>query len=156
MIFDLPQAKVTTLTKLKDKCKSPSTRGSVTIDEIKLGIACTRPVKAATAHLFCIAMGYLAYRGESTGCDKIVSANGIPHILDLLSRLPEDEDAASQACWALHCLAGHGSETIKTILRSQANIASLLRSASPRLLAWDCEDDWASSALKKLGISMVA
>jgi len=146
----LLQDKVAGVTKLKDKCKNSSTRGSVTIAEIAQGAACCEPPHPVTAVLFCEAMYYLA-GGGSAACDKIASAGGIPVIVQLLARFPDEVEVVYEGCYALYVLAYCGSASIKSLILAQPDIIALLRAASTRLQAWD-RYDYAASALKKLGV----
>ncbi len=147
----LLQDKVTGVTKLKDKCYNDSTRRSVTIAEIAQGAACCEPPHPVTAELFCFAMYYLAYYGGSAGCDKIASAGGIPVIVQLLARLPDEKEVVMVGCYALYQLARYGSASIKSLIIAQPDIITLLRAASPRLQAWG-EDDVAAEALRRLSV----
>ncbi len=149
----LLQDNVAAVTKLSDKCFAVSTAGSVTIAEIAQGAACCELPHPLTAALFCEAMYYLVHRGgsASVGCDKIVSAGGIPVIVQLLARFPDEEDAVDQGCCALYVLATNGSASIKSLILAQPDIIALLRAASTRLQAWGMED-MAALALKKLGV----
>ena len=146
----LLQDKVADVTKLKDKCSS-STRGSVTLAEIAQGAACCEPPHPVTAALFCEAMAYLAANGGSAARDKIASAGGIPVIVQLLARLPDEKQVVCYGCWALNDLADRGSASIKSLILAQPDIIALLRAASTRLQAWD-RGDSAADALKKLGV----
>jgi hypothetical protein len=146
----LLQDKVARVTKLKDKCKNSSTRGSITIAEIAQGAACCEPPHPVTAVLFCIAMGWLAYEG-SAACDKIASAGGIPVIVQLLARLPDEKEVVYEGCRALYGLAYWGSASIKSLILAQPDIIALLRAASTRLQAWG-KSDLAAEALKYLGV----
>ena len=146
----LLQDNVVGVTKLKDKCSNPSTAGSVTIAEIAQGAACCEPPHPVTAKLFCWAMAYLAC-GGSAACDKIASAGGIPVIVQLLARFPAEKEVVFWGCSALHCLAGNGSASIKSLILAQPDIIALLRAASTRLQAWGTYDG-AADALKKLGV----
>ena len=146
----LLQDKVADVTKLKDKCRNLSTVGSVTIAEIAQGAACCEPPHPVTAALFCDAMGYLAY-GGSAACDKIASAGGIPVIVQLLARLPDEVEVVELGCSALYLLAVHGSASIKSLILAQPDIIALLRAASTRLRAWDMDDD-AADTLEVLGV----
>ena len=145
----LLQDKVAGVTKLKDKSNS-STASSITIAEISQGAACCEPPHPVTAFLFCEAMHYLAYDG-SAACDKIASAGGIPVIVQLLARLPDEEEAVYWGCNALYWLARYGSAPIKSLILAQPDIIALLRAASTRLQAWG-KDDTAAWALKNLGV----
>lgn len=135
-------------TKLNDKCYSAA--GSVTMDDIKLGIAFTRPLSALTARLFCEAARLLAANGGSSACDKLLAAGGIPVIVELLACLPEDRHVVYQASAALNWIAANGSEAVKEGLR-RTDIACLLRAASARLNAWE-KPDHAAEALEDLGL----
>ena len=146
----LLQDKVADITKLKDKCGNSSTRGSVTIAEIAQGAACCEPPHPVTAALFCEAMRSLTCDG-SAGCDKIASAGGIPVIVQLLARLPDEKEVVYWGCEALCVLAGFGSASIKSLILAQPDIIALLRAASTRLQAWG-KNDRAAAALKKLGV----
>lgn len=143
------QDKKAHLSQLNDKCVGSSTRCSVTIAEIKLGIACAQPAHPDTAFLFCEAMGYLAY--DSAVCDKIASAGGIPVIAQLLACFPDEEGVVMWACDALFYLAYYGSASIKSSVLAQPGIISELRAAGPRLQAWG-RYDGATDALKQLGV----
>ena len=147
----LLQDKVAGVTKLKYKCHNSSTAGSVTIAEIAQGAACCEPPHPATAALFCEAMGCLAYYGGSAACDKIASAGGIPVIVQLLARFPDEKEVVFEGCCALYWLAGYGSASIKSLILAQPDIIALLRAASTRLQAWS---EWnnAAWALKELGV----
>ncbi len=146
----LLQEKAAGVTKLKDKCVYPSTRGSVTIAEIAKGAACCKPPHPVTAALFCEAMHYLA-RDDSAACDKIASAGGIPVIVQLLARLPDENGIVVYGCWALYQLALNGSASIKSLILAQPDIIALLRAASTRLQAWG-KSNRAAQALKELGV----
>ena len=146
----LLQDKVADVTKLKDKCKKENANASVTLAEIAQGAACCEPPHPVTAALFCEAMAYLAACGDSAArCDKIASAGGIPVIVQLLARFPDEEQVVGQGCIALYALAG--SASIKSLILAQPRIIALLRAASPRLQAWGKGDE-AARALKKLGV----
>ena len=147
----LLQGKVADVTKLKDKCNSLFANASVTIAEIAHGAACCEPPHPVTAALFCDAMGYLAGYGGSAGCDKIASAGGIPVIVQLLARFPDEKKVVRQGCIALWMLAVYGSASIKSLILAQPDIIALLRAASTRLQAWS---EWnnAAWALKELGV----
>ena len=147
----LLQDKVDVVTNLKDKCSNYSVVGSVTIAEIAQGAACCEPPHPVTAGLFCEAMYYLAFYGGSAGCDKIASAGGIPVIVQLLARFPDEKMVVYWGCCALKWLAAYGSASIKSLILAQPDIIALLRAASTRLQAWG-RDDWAAEALKKLGV----
>ena len=145
----LLQVKVADVTKLKDKCESSSR--SVTIAEIAQGAACCEPPHPVTAALFCMAMYFLAC-GGSAACDKIASAGGIPVIVQLLARLPDEKQVVVKwGCWALYQLAVNGSASIKSLILAQPDIIALLRAASTRLRAWRKYDS-AAAALKELGV----
>ena len=146
----LLQDKVAGVTKLKDECKNSSTRGSVTIAEIAQGAACCEPPHPVTAELFCDAMLYLV-GGSAANCDKIASAGGIPVIVQLLARLPDEKQVVYQGCFALDYLAYYGFASIKSLILAQPDIIALLRAASTRLQAWG-RGDHAAWALKKLGV----
>ena len=146
----LLQDKVACVTKLKDKCENLSTRRSVTIAEIAQGAACCEPPHPVTAELFCDAMHWLAGDG-SAARDKIASAGGIPVIVQLLARLPDEKQVVEQGCWALWMLAAYGSASIKSLILAQPDIIALLRAASTRLQAWR-KYDIAADALKELGV----
>ena len=146
----LLQDNVAGVTKLKDKCSHWSTRGSVTIAEIAQGAACCEPPHPVIAALFCNAMRYLAQEG-SAACDKIASAGGIPAIVQLLARFPDEEEVVFWGCGALCELAANGSASIKSLILAQPDIIALLRAASTRLQAWRA-GDYAAEALKKLGV----
>ena len=146
----LLQDKVADVTKLKDKCTNSSTRGSVTIAEIAQGAACCEPPHPVTAALFCRAMFNLAYY-DSAACDKIASAGGIPVIVQLLARLPDEKEVVYWGCQALCVLADNGSASIKSLILAQPDIIALLRAASTRLQAWG-RHDWAARALTRLGV----
>ena len=118
----LLQDNVAVVTKLKDKCMNQSTVGSVTIAEIAQGAACCEPPHPVTTELFCEAMRHLAAYG---GCDKIASAGGIPVIVQLLARFPDEEWAVHDGCWALYWLADSGSASIKSVILAQPRIISL-------------------------------
>ena len=135
-----------TLQDLKIKCSSSDTAGSVTIEEIKLAIACTQPPHARTAVLFCEAMSSLAYNGKSPACDKIASAGGIAVIVQLLACFVDEKDVVYSACLALGRLAERGSAAVRSDIRSQPDMLTLLRSASARLQAWS-KTDSATNAL---------
>ena len=147
----LLQDKVNGVTKLRDKCSDSSTARSVTIAEIAQGAACCEPPHPVTAALFCDAMGDLAYDGGSAAHDKIASAGGIPVIVQLLARLPDEKEVVILGCYALWMLADRGSASIKSLILAQPDIISLLRAASPRLQAWGWGDD-AAEVLKELGV----
>jgi hypothetical protein len=151
----LLQDKVADVTKLRDKCMNSSTRGSVTIAEIAQGAACCEPPHPVTAELFCEAMSYLAQEG-SAACDKIASAGGIPVIVQLLARLPDEKEVVYWGCSAVYHLAffQSGSASIKSLILAQPDIIALLRAASTRLQAWG-KRDTAAWALKKLGMGGV-
>jgi hypothetical protein len=145
----LLQGKVVCLTKLKDKCEDYA--DSVTIAEIAEGAACCEPPHPVTAALFCNAMGWLAYYDGSAGCDKITSAGGIPVIVQLLARFPDEWEVVLEGCHALKWLADNGSASIKSLILAQPDVISLLRAACTRLQAWG-RRDWAVEALKTLGV----
>ena len=147
----LLQDKVAGVTKLKDKCYNSSTAVSVTIAEIAQGAACCEPPHPVTAELFCEAMYWLAAYGGSAACDKIASAGGIPVIVQLLARLPDEEEVVFEGCRALLRLADNGSASIKSLILAQPDIIALLRAASTRLQAWGWGDS-AADALKKLRV----
>ena len=149
----LLQDKVADVTKLRDKCRNSSTRGSVTIAEIAQGAACCEPPHPVTAELFCEAMCYLADDG-SAARDKIASAGGIPVIVQLLACFPEEKEVVHWGCYALYELAHNGSASIKSLILAQPDIIALLRAASTRLQAWRIGDS-AAWALKKLGVGGV-
>jgi hypothetical protein len=136
------------VTKLYDKCRYAN--ASVTIAEIAQGAACCEPPHPVTAALFCDAMGCLAGGGGSAACDKIASANGIPVIVQLLARFPDDRVVVHWGSLALYGLAAFGSASIKSLIRAQPDIIALLRAASTRLQAWGWKDS-AAYALEKLG-----
>jgi hypothetical protein len=94
-------------------------------------------------------MCYLAQEG-SAACDKIASAGGIPVIVQLLVRLPDERQVVEQGCWALGRLAAHGSASIKSLILTQPDIIAMLRAASSRLQAWGKPDRaaWALSILR--------
>ena len=144
------QEKVAAVTKLKNQCSNLSTRGSVTIDEIAQGAACCEPPHPVTAELFCYAMGYLAEE-SSVACDKIGAAGGIPVLVQLLARLPDEERVVYCGCYALYELAASGSASMKSLILAQPDIIALLRAASTRLQAWG-RSDLAAAALKELGL----
>ena len=144
----LLQDNVAGITRLKDKCADDA--DSVTIDEIAQGAACCEPPHPVTAELFCDAMGYLAW-DSSADCDKIASAGGIPVIVQLLARLPDEKKVVWQGCFALNVLAYYGSASIKSLILAQPDIIALLRAASTRLQAWR-KYDFAAEALKNLGV----
>ena len=96
-------------------------------------------------------MGYLAAWVGSAACDKIASAGGIPVIVQLLARLPDEEAVVNAGCCALNVLAGKGSASIKSLILAQPDIIALLRAASTRLQAWR-KYDYAADALKALGV----
>ncbi len=146
----LLQVKIADVTALQDKCRNPSTRGSVTIAEIAQGAACCEPPHPATAPLFCYAMYYLAF-GGSAACDDIASAGGIPVIVQLLAGFPDDQQVVDAGCFALDALAGKGSASIKSLILAQPDIIALLRAANTSLRAWG-RGDTAAEALKKLGV----
>ena len=143
------QDKVASLTKTKDKCTFEAL--SVTKAEVELAIACADPADAVTADLFCWAMGWLAFYGGSPACDVIASAGAIPVIMQLLACFYYEKMVTIRACYALYCLADKGSEAIRSTLRAQPDIVSLLRAASTRLREWG-EYDHAAEALRKLGL----
>jgi hypothetical protein len=153
----LLQDKKAHLEKLSAKCKDASTKSDVTIDEVKLGIACTQPAHPYTAWLFDEAMAYLAC--DEAGCDKIASAGGIPIMVQLLTCYLDASDSGVVywACLALRNLvenhdgAALACIDIKSSLR-KPDIVSVLRAASLRLRACDCEYDWAALTLKDLGV----
>ena len=144
----LLQENVAGITRLKDKCADDA--DSVTIAEIAQGAACCEPPHPVTAVLFCAAMGYLAAE-DSAACDKIASAGGIPVIVQLLARLPDEKQVVYDGCIALYRLAAFGSASIKSLILAQPDIIALLRAASTRLQAWD-RGDYAAGALKYLGV----
>ena len=146
----LLQDMVAGVTKLKDKCSNSSTRDSVTIAEIAQGAVCCEPPHPVTAALFYEAMYWLAYDG-SAACDKIASAGGIPVIVQLLVRLPDEKEVVVQGCDALYFLAEYGSASIKSLILAQPDIIALLRAASTRSQAWG-KYDRAADALKWLGV----
>ena len=146
----LLKVKVADVTKLKDKCTNRSTRDSVTIDEIAQGAACCEPPHPVTAALFCEAMFYLAI-DDSACCDKIASAGGIPGIVQLLARLPEEKDVVWAGSCTLWVLADKGSASIKSLSLAQPDSILMLRAASLRLQAWNWPDK-AAEALKELGV----
>ena len=146
----LLQDKVTGVTNLKHNCKKDNANASVTLAELAQGAACCEPPHPATAALFCEAMYYLACEG-SAACDKIASAGGIPVIVQLLARLPDEEQVVWQGCSALRELAGYGSASIKSLILAQPDFIALLRAASPRLQAWG-RSDRAAQALTRLGV----
>jgi hypothetical protein len=150
-LYLLLQDKVACVTKLKDKCENRSTRGSVTIAEIAQGAACCEPPHPVTAELFCEAMVCLAGNGDSTACDKIASAGGIPVIVQLLARFPDEVEVVYEGCYALYVLAYCGSASIKSLILAQPDIIALLRAASTRLQAWG-KSNRAAQALKELGV----
>jgi hypothetical protein len=147
----LLQDKVARVTKLKDKYQNSSIARRVTIDEIAQGAACCEPPHPVTAALFCEAMRWLAAYGGSAACDKIASAGGIPVIVQLLARFPDEKQVVWYGCGALYLLAANGPASIKSLILAQPDIITLLRAASTRLQAWG-EYDVAADALKELGV----
>ena len=129
-----------------------STRDSIRIDEIAEGAACCEPPHPATAILFCLAMFRLALDCEGSAVyEKIASTGGIPAIVQLVARLPDEKEVVRMGCAALGVLAGKGSASIKSLILAQPDVISLLRAASPRLRAWG-KNDSAAMALKALGV----
>ena len=149
-LFLLLQGKVADVTKLKDKCKNSSTRGSVTIAEIAQGAACCEPPHPVTAVLFCEAMCDLAVV-DISDCDKIASAGGIPVIMQSLACLPDEKQVVCWGCVALYWLAAWGSASINSLILAQPDIISVLRAARTRLRAWNRYDS-AADILRKLDV----
>ena len=109
----LLQDNVAGITCLKDKCADDA--DSVTIAEISQGAACCEPPHPVTAALFCEAMAWLTCDG-SAACDKIVSAGGIPVIVQLLARFPDEEEVVDDACMVLAKLSPLSDELAKAAL----------------------------------------
>ena len=109
----LLQDNVAGITRLKDKCADDA--DSVTIDEIAQGAACCEPPHPVTAELFCEAMRWLTYI-NSAACDKIASAGGIPVIVQLLVRFPDEEEVVDNATRALVELSPLSDELAKAAL----------------------------------------
>ena len=147
----LLQDNVAVVTELKDLCFVSSYACCIAIDTIEEGAACCEPPHPVTAALFCEAVGWLTSYGRSAACDKIASAGGIPVIVQLLARLPDEKQVVLEGCYALYNLAAYGSASIKSLILAQPDIIALLRAASTRLQAWG-EDDWAAWALRVLGV----
>ena len=94
-------------------------------------------------------MHYLAFCG-SAARDKIASAGGIPVLVQLLARFPDEKEVVFEGCEALFYLARNGSASIKSLILAQPDdIMLLLRAASTRLRAWG-KTDWAAGALQML------
>ena len=89
--------------------------------------------------------------GGSDACDKIASAGGIPVIVQLLARFPDEEKVVWEGCQALYRLADEGSASIKSLILAQPDIIALLRAASTRFRAWG-KYDVAAEALEELGV----
>ena len=136
------------VTKLKDKCKNRSTRGSVTIAEIAQGAACCEPPHPVTAALFCEAMRWLAC-DDSAACDKIASAGGILVIVQLLARFPDEEEVVDNACMALAKLSPLSDELAKAALPTiiakvrahptRTGYEFLSKNAGHRAVFYECE-----------------
>ena len=144
------------LAKLEQYCDRISTRSdrsgfaaarAITVADVIDGIACVMPKDKRTAEKFCNFMGLIALFAESSGCDVILQAGGIPVLFDCLRSWPREKDVVFCACYASNYLAGHGSETVKSAMRSVPDCEALLIAAHKSKL----DGGGAAAALEMLG-----
>ena len=76
------------------------------------------PKDKLTAEKFCNFMFLIVSFSQSSGCDVILQAGGIPVLFDCLRSWPREKDVVRMACCASNYLAFHGSETVKSAMRS--------------------------------------
>jgi hypothetical protein len=123
---------------------------AITVADVIDCIACVMPKDKHTAHKFCNFMWLIAFWAESSGCDVILQAGGIPVLFDCLRSWPGEEDVVSYACCASYRLAGYGSETVKSAMRSVPDCEALLIAAYKSKL----DHGNAAEALENLGYKM--
>jgi hypothetical protein len=85
---------------------------------------------------------------EASGCDVIMSAGCIPHVIDCLRRWPADRNVVSNVCDALTKLAQKGSASVRTAIKSVPDIQATLQAAKESGLDNGC----AARALSALGL----
>ena len=142
------------LAKLEQYCDRIDTSGDsaaaaceITVADVIDGIACVMPKDMRTAEKFCYFMQRIARWAESSGCDVILQAGGIPVLFDCLRSWPGEKDVVNLACQASHNLAAYGSKAVKSAMRSVPDCEALLIAAQKSEL----DDGWAAPALKELG-----
>ncbi len=130
-----------------DRTTSAAAARAITVADVIDSIACIMLKDKRTAQKFCIFMMCIALYAESSGCDVILEAGGIPVLFDCWRSWPREKDVVYCACDASRWLACKGSETVKSAMRSVPDCEALLIAAhKSKLNGGD-----AAKALKKLG-----
>jgi len=133
-----------------DSLGSEAVAKAVTVPQLLTLTACLSMDDAEAAWYYCRGLARVAYWGGASGCDVIMSAGCIPHVIDCLRRWPAHGPmgVVANACYALALLAEKGSATVGTAIKSIPGIRDTLQAAK----ASGLDDDWAADALSALGL----
>lgn len=131
------QENISSLKTLRDKFCSTAA-DSVTIDEIKLAAACTRPPHVYSTELFFEAvLGLLSWKTDdvSSVYDMLASVGVVPIILLSLTHFPDEIGVLDMASDLLRSFAFNCSAAVKSETRALPGIDALLEAASTNLQA---------------------
>ncbi len=123
------QDKQAALEKFYDNINSRADAMAVTVPRLLTLTACLSVDDAKAAAYYCMGLGRIAYNGGASGCDVIMSAGCIPHVIDCLRRWPADGAVVRTACLALATLAVNGSASVHDAMRSVIGIQATLQAA---------------------------
>jgi hypothetical protein len=142
------QDKRAALKKFFDSSNSAADAKAVTVPQLLTLTACLSMDDAKAAGDYCKGLGCVAYRGDASCADVIMSAGCIPHVIDCLRRWPADDSVVSNACWALAKLAEKGSASVHAAIKGVPGIQATLQAAK----ASGLDNGNAAAALSALGL----
>ncbi len=142
------QDKRAALNKFWNRISCPAAAKAVTVPQLLTLTACLSMDDAEAAKYYCLGLALVAYRGDASCADVIMSAGCIPHVIDCLRRWPAEEDVVNYACWVMAKLATKGSASVHTVIKSVPGIRALLVAAKESGLS----GDQAADALRLLGL----
>ena len=121
---------------------------AVTVPQLLTLTACLSVDDAEAAYYYCRGLVLVAYFGDASCADVIMSAGCIPHVIDCLRRWPANGYVVLNACLALAQLAAKGSATVRTAIKSIPGIHDTLQAAK----ASGLDNGHAARALSALGL----
>ncbi len=123
------QDKRAALQKFCDSINTSAAAKAVTVPQLLTLTAWLSMDDAEAAWSYCGGLGCFASYGDASGCDVIMSAGCIPHVIDCLRRWPADGKVVNNACYALAKLAQKGSASVRTAIKSIPGINTILQAA---------------------------
>ena len=142
------QDKQAAVAKFANSIYTEAAAKAVTVPQLLTLTACLSMDDAKAAGDYCKGLGCVAYRGDASCADVIMSAGCIPHVIDCLRRWPADKNVVNSACSALALLAQKGSASVHTAIKGVPGIQATLQAAK----ASGLDGGQAARALERLGL----